>query len=205
MATTYNSHALPVAPNLLVRNFNLDTPNNVSTGDMTYIATCEGWPYLAVVLELFSCCIVGWTIGPAITAALPCHALDMVWHGRKPTQPDLPHRSRRQYASHRDTEVLAEHGIKASMSRKDNCWDNACSEMLFGSLKVERLRGMELHNQREAKHATVDWLRRYNLSRMYFTLVYLSPERRVLRARTTIRLRIAVLYRYQVESSSKAP
>ncbi|MHB1699745.1 MAG: integrase core domain-containing protein, partial [Acidobacteriaceae bacterium] len=80
-----------------------------------------------------------------------------------------------QYASRRYTELLAEHGIRASMSGKGNCWDNACSETLFGSLKVERLHGRTFHSHREARDATLDWLLWYNGSRMHSTLGYLSP------------------------------
>jgi putative transposase len=80
-----------------------------------------------------------------------------------------------QYASGRYAELLAAHGIKASMSRKGNCWDNACSETLFGSLKVERLHGMAFKDHREAKDATLDWMLWYNRSRLHSTLGYLSP------------------------------
>ena len=150
--------------------------NTVWAGDMTYIATREGWLYLAVVLDLFSRRIVGWSMGATIDSELACRALDMAWHSRLPTGGPIFHSDRgSQYASRRYTELLAEHGMKASMSRKGNCWDNACSETLFGSLKVERLHGMEFHNHREAKDVTLDWLLWYNGSRMHSTLNYLSP------------------------------
>ena len=126
---------------------------------MTYIPTGEGWLYLAVVLDLFSRRIVGWAMGEAITAELACHALDMAWYSRLPAPGLIFHSDRgSQYASHRYTEPFAEHGMKASMSGKGNCWDNACSETLFGSLKVERLHGMEFATHREAKDARLDWL-----------------------------------------------
>ena len=143
---------------------------------MTYIPTGEGWLYLAVVLDLFSRRIVGWAMGQAITAELACRALDMAWYSRSPADGLIFHSDRgSQYAGHRYTELLAKHGMKASMSRKGNCWDNACSETLFGSLKVERLHGMDFQNHREAKDATLDWLLWYNGSRMHSTLGYLSP------------------------------
>ena len=176
VATTDSNHALPIAPNLLARNFTVDAPNTVWVGDMTYICTSEGWLYLAVVLDLFSRRIVGWAMGATIDAALACRALEMAWHSRRPVAGLIFHSDcGSQYASHRYTELLAGHGIKASMSRKGNCWDNACSETLFGSLKVERLQGMEFHNHREAKDATLHWLLWYNRSRMHSTLGYLSP------------------------------
>jgi transposase InsO family protein len=143
---------------------------------MTYIPTSAGWLYLAVVLDLFSRRIVGWSMGEAITAELACHALDMAWYSRSPAPGLIFHSDRGcQYASHAYTDLLASHGMKASMCRKGNCWDDACPETLFGSLKVERLHGMEFKNHREAKDATLDWLLWYNGSRMHLTLCYLSP------------------------------
>ena len=165
-------------PNLLARNFTAAAANTVWAGDMTYIPTCEGWLYLAVVLDLFSRRIVGWAMGEAITAKLACSALDMAWYSRSPAPGLIFHSDRgSQYASRCYTDLLAEHGIRASMSRKGDCWDNACSETLFGSLKVERLHGMEFKNHREGKDATLDWLLWYNGSRMHSTLNYLSPSR----------------------------
>ena len=176
VSTTDSNHALPIVPNLLARRFTVDAPNTVWAGDMTYIPTREGWLYLAVVLDLFSRRIVGWAMGATIDSELACRALDMAWHSRLPTEGPLFHSDRgSQYASRRYTELLAKHGMKASMSRKGSCWDNACSETLFGSLKVERLHGMEFHNHRDAKDVTVDWLLWYNGSRMHSTLGYLSP------------------------------
>ena len=139
--------------------------------------TAESGLYLAVMLDLFSRRIVGWSMGPAITTELACGALDMAWYSRSlGNDVGLIFHSDRgsQYASRCYTELLARHGIKASMSRKGNCWDNACSETLFGSLKVERLHGMQFQNHREAKDATLDWLLWYNGSRMHSTLNYLS-------------------------------
>jgi putative transposase len=176
VGTTDSNHALPIAPNLLARNFSVAAANTAWVGDMTYIPTREGWLYLAVVLDLFSRRIVGWSMGATIDAALACRALDMAWHSRRPAAGLIFHSDRgTQYASYRYTELLAGHGIKASMSRKGNCWDNACSETLFGSLKVERLHGMEFKTHREVKDATLDWLLWYNGSRMHSTLGYRSP------------------------------
>ena len=176
VSTTDNNHALPIAANVLARNFTVDAPNTVWAGDMTYIPTREGWLYLAVVLDLFSRRIVGWSMGEAITAELACRALDMAWHSRLPADGLIFHSDRGSpYASRCYTDLLIGHGIKASMSRKGNCWDNACSETLFGSLKVERLHGMEFQNPREAKDATLEWMLWYNGSRRHSTLRYLSP------------------------------
>jgi len=115
-------------------------------------------------------------MGETITAELACRALDMAWHSRLPADGLIFHSDRgSQYASRSYGDLLAGHGMKASMSRKGNCWDNACSETLFGSLKVERLHGMEFKNHREAKDAPLQWLLWYNGSRMHSTLDYLSP------------------------------
>ncbi len=115
-------------------------------------------------------------MGETITAELACRALDMAWYSRLPAPGLIFHSDRGgQYASHSYADLLAGHGIKASMSRKGNCWDNARPETLFGSLKVERLHGMEFKSHREAKDATLDWLLWYNGSRMHSTLRYLSP------------------------------
>ncbi len=129
-----------------------------------------------MALDLFSRRIVGWAMGEAITAEPACRALDMAWYSRLPAEGLIFHSDRgSQYASGRYSDLLAEHGMKASMSRKGNCWDNACSETLFGSLKVERLHGMGFKSHREGKDATLDWLLWYNGSRMHSTLRCLSP------------------------------
>ena len=143
---------------------------------MAYIPTAEGWLYLAAMLDLFSRRIVGWSMGPAITAELACRALDMAWYRRSPVAGLIFHSDRgSQYASRCYTDLVAGHAIKASMSRKGNCWDNACSETLFGSLKVERLRGIKFHSHRGTKDAVMEWLLWYNQSRLHSTLNYLSP------------------------------
>lgn len=137
VVTTDSNHALPIAPNLLARHFTVAAANSVWAGDMTYIPTEEGWLYLAVVLDLFSRRIVGWSMGSTIDSELACRALEMAWQQRLPRAGLIFHSDRgSQYASHSYAGLLAGHGIKASMSGKGNCWDNACSETLFGSLKV---------------------------------------------------------------------
>jgi putative transposase len=176
VSSTDSNHALPIAPNLLARNFTVPAANTVWVGDMTYIPTNQGWLYLAVVLDLFSRRIVGWSMGETITAELACRALESAWQQRQPASGLIFHSDRgSQYASSRYTEILAGHGIKASMSIKGNCWDNACAETLFGSLKLERLHGEQFNTHREAKYATLDWLLWYNRSRLHSTLKYLSP------------------------------
>ena len=128
-ATTDSKHALPVAPNLLDRNFQPAAPNQVWSADLTYLWTNEGWLYLAVVLDLFNREVVGWSIKPRMTSDIVMDALSMAWFRRQPA-PGLMHHSDRgsQYASHVFQARLHEYGMVCSMSRKGNCWDNAPTE-----------------------------------------------------------------------------
>jgi putative transposase len=178
--TTDSRHDLPIAPNLLDRNFTVAAPNTAWSGDITYIATEEGWLYLAVVIDLFSRQVVGWSMRPDMRRNLVIDALEMAWYQRRPDQrAGLIFHSDRgsQYASDDYRQLLDEYGITPSMSRKGNCWDNACSETLFGSLKVERLHGQRFATIRQAKDATIAWLLWYNQTRLHSTLNYVSPIR----------------------------
>ena len=178
VATTDSRHNLPIAPNVLDRKFTVAAPNQAWVGDLTYIETDEGWLFLAVVIDLFSRKVVGWSMRPDMQRNLVIDALEMAWLGRNPgKQAGLIFHSDRgsQYASGDFSELLKEHGITPSMSRKGNCWDNACSETLFSSLKVERLHGQRFQTIREAKDATISWLLWYNRTRMHSTLNYVSP------------------------------
>ena len=177
-ATTDSRHNLPISPNVLNREFTVSEPDKVWVGDITYVATDEGWLFLAVVIDLFSRQVVGWSLRQDMTRDLVIDALHMAWFKRHPgKQPGLMFHSDRgsQYASHDFRQVLGEYGITSSMSRKANCWDNACSETLFGSLKVERLHGQRFKTRREAKDETIDWLLWYNRARLHSTLAYVSP------------------------------
>ena len=176
--TTDSRHSLPIAPNLLNRNFAVAAPNRVWAGDMTYIHTEEGWLFLAVVLDLFSRRIVGWSLREDMRSELVVDALRMAWFQRSPDRrADLIFHSDRgsQYASSDFNQVLKECSIQPSMSRKGDCWDNACSETLFASLKVERLHGTRFQSIRQAKDETLDWLLWYNRTRLHSTLKYVSP------------------------------
>ena len=182
IATTDSRHSLPIAPNLLNRRFTVAAPNQVWVGDVTYISTEEGWLFLAVVIDLFSRRIVGWSLREQITSEIVIDALRMAWFLRRPnrktgSEAGLIFHSDRgsQYASHEFTQVLKECGITPSMSRKGNCWDNACSETLFGSLKVERLHGQHFETRRQGKDEALDWLLWYNQTRLHSTLNYVSP------------------------------
>ena len=178
--TTDSRHDLPIAPNLLDRNFTVAAPNTAWSGDITYIATEEGWLYLAVVIDLFSRQVVGWSMRPDMRRNLVIDALEMAWYQRRPDKKAglIFHSDRgSQYASDDFRQLLEEYGITPSMSRKGNCWDNACSETLFGSLKVERLHGQRFATIRQAKDATIAWLLWYNQTRLHSTLNYVSPIR----------------------------
>lgn len=176
--TTDSRHDLPIAPNLLDRQFDVDAPDKVWVGDITYIATDEGWLFLAVVIDLFSRQVIGWSLRSDMVRDLVIDALRMAWFRRHPDpKAGLIFHSDRgcQYASRDYRQVLSEYGITASMSRRGDCWDNACSETLFGSLKVERLHGERFLTRRQAKDAVVDWLLWYNRTRLHSTLAYVSP------------------------------
>ena len=178
IATTDSRHHLPIAPNLLNRNFAVAKPNQAWVGDITYIQTDEGWLFLAVVIDLFSRRVVGWSMGEDMRRELVMDALEMAWHSRSPgKRVGLIFHSDRgsQYASYEFRRLLERCGITPSMSRKGSCWDNACSETLFGSLKVERLHSKRFRSIREAKDEALDWLLWYNQKRLHSTLDYLSP------------------------------
>src|SRR5690606_19480662 len=131
-ATTDSGHSLPVAENVLARNFTPPAPNRAWSGDITYIATNEGWLYLAVVMDLFNREVVGWSLKPRMTADLVTDALTMAWFRRKPAGGVVFHSDRgSQYAGHAMGDKLREYAMTASMSRKGNCWDNAPTESFF--------------------------------------------------------------------------
>jgi len=169
--TTDSNHDLPIAPNLLERQFTVAQPDKVWAGDITYIATDEGWLFLAVVIDLFSRQVIGWSLRQDMTRDIVIDALRMAWFKRHPSkQAGLIFHSDRgsQYASKDFRDVLTEYG---------NCWDNACSETLFGSLKVERLHGQRFKTRRQAMDEVIAWMFWYNRTRLHSTLAYVSPMR----------------------------
>jgi putative transposase len=176
-ATTDSKHNLPVAPNLLDRNFQPSAPNQAWSADMTTIWTDEGWLYLAVVLDLFNREIVGWSIKPRMRADIVVDALTMAWFRRKPA-PGLIHHSDQgsQYASHAFQARLKEYAMICSMSRKGNCRDNAPTESFFNSLKNERVHGTRYGTQAAARDDLFDYIEFfYNRKRQHSTLGYASP------------------------------
>lgn len=175
-ATTDSNHNLPVAPNLLDRQFAVSQPNQAWTSDITYIATDEGWLYLAVVIDLFSRQVVGWAMRSRMKTDLVLDALRMAWFRRHPDAGLIFHSDRgSQYCSHEFQVALKTYGMRASMSRRGNCWDNAPTESLWGSLKVARVHGVRFETRRAAMDEVIDWLTFYNHRRLHSSLGYVSP------------------------------
>ena len=176
-ATTDSKHALPVAPNRLDQNFETTRPDEVWTADITYLATGEGWLYLAVVLDLYTRQIVGWAMRERMTQDLVIDALRMAWFRRRPSRGLMHHSDRgSQYCSHDFQKQLAEYGMLASMSRKGNCWDNAPSESFFNSLKNERVHGTHYQTRNDARADVFEYIEVfYNRVRRHTSLGGVSP------------------------------
>ena len=177
--TTDSKHKLPIAPNLLDRNFTPAAPNQVWTSDITYLWTDEGWLYLAIVLDLFNREVVGWSLKPRMTADIVTDALTMAWFRRKPASGVLHHSDRgSQYASHAFQDKLTEYGMTCSMSRKGNCWDNAPTESWFNSFKNERVHGWRFATREYMTATAFEYIEVfYNRKRLHSTLGYKSPTR----------------------------
>ncbi|QMI46935.1 MULTISPECIES: IS3 family transposase [Burkholderia] len=177
--TTDSKHKLPVAPNLLNREFTPAAPNQVFSSDITYIWADEGWLYLAVVLDLFNREVVGWSIKPRMTAGLVTDALTMAWFRRRPAPGALCHSDRgSQYASHEFQRKLSAYGMRCSMSRKGSCWDNAPTESFFNSLKNERVHATRYRTHQDAKADLFEYIEVfYNRTRRHSSLGFVSPER----------------------------
>ena len=177
--TTNSNHRKPVFPNRLERDFAPSAPNRVWAGDITYIWTREGWLYLAVVIDLYSRKVVGWSLGRRLTSTLVCDALQMALGSRRPPKGQLIHHSDRgvQYASYAFRKLLKAHGIEGSMSRKGNCWDNAVVESFFGTLKSERVHWRSYQSREEARADIVEYIAMfYNSRRLHSYLDYQSPD-----------------------------
>lgn len=174
--TTDSKHALPVAENVLNRDFTATQPNERWVADITYLRTGEGWLYLAVVLDLYSRLIVGWSLKERLTRDLVDDALTMALWRRKP-KPGLLHHSDRgsQYCALDHQALMARHGITVSMSRRGNCWDNACVESFFGTLKRERVYRRRYETRHQARLDVLDYLAFYNGRRRHSTLGNLCP------------------------------
>lgn len=177
VATTNSNHNHRISPNRLQRDFTVTTPNEVFVGDITYIRTQQGWLYLAVVIDLYSRKVVGWSMDDNMETPLVNNALNMALHTRKPPQGLIWHTDRgSQYASDSHRELLAKHHIVQSMSRKGDCWDNAVSESFFHSLKTELVHHERFKTRAEANQAIFDYIEIfYNRQRLHSTNGYESP------------------------------
>lgn len=176
--TTDSRHRLPIAPNLLLRDFTVPAKNRVWTTDLTYIWTLQGWLYLAVMLDLYSRRVVGWAMSAHIDDKLAISALQMALQTRRPARGLIHHSDRgSQYCSKDYLAVLHAHGIVRSMSRKADCWDNAVSESFFGTLKQELIFRCELQSRADAQTSIFEYLEvYYNPKRRHSTLGFLSPN-----------------------------
>ncbi len=176
-ATTQSQHRFPVAANTLNRQFTVESPNRVWAGDLTYVWTTEGWLYLAVILDLYSRLVIGWAMGHRLTVGLAEQALTMALANRNPLAGLLHHSDRgSQYAATRYQRLLTTHGLTTSMSRRGNCWDNACVESFFGTLKRELVYHRHYATREDAKRDIFEYIEVfYNRKRRHSTLGYNSP------------------------------
>jgi transposase InsO family protein len=176
--TTNSNHKQPVYDNLLQRQFDVPQPDQIYASDVTYVWTQEGWLYLAVVIDLCSRKVVGWSMSSRMKAQLVCDALKMALWQRRPKAGLIHHSDRgSQYASQAFRKLLKVNGIKGSMSRKGDCWDNAVVESFFGSLKQERVQWRNYQTRFEAQQDILHYISIwYNPHRLHSTLGYVSPN-----------------------------
>jgi putative transposase len=175
--TTDSNHDRPVAENVVNRDFRPTAVNRTWTADITYVATGEGWLYLAAVEDLYSRKIVGWSMGSRIDSRLVVDALEMALARRLPGEGLVAHSDRgSQYASEHYQGLLARHGIVCSMSRRANCWDNAPMESFFASLKKELIHGETFATREQAKARIFEYIEVFfNRVRRHSSLGYKSP------------------------------
>jgi len=175
--TTDSKHNLPVAENILNREFSPDAPNKKWAGDITYLWTKEGWLFLAVIVDLFSRQVVGWSMDERITKELTLSALRMGLRRRNPPEGLLHHSDRgSQYAATAYRKLLEARGAVCSMSRKGNCWDNAVVESFFHTLKTELVHHECFETREEARRKIFEWIELfYNRQRLHSALGYKTP------------------------------
>ena len=182
VVSTDSKHAHPVAANILERDFEATAPNQKWLADMTYVATDEGWLYLALVLDLFARKLVGWAMSETMPQELTLRALDVALGWRNPDAGLIHHSDRgSQYAANDYRGKLAALGITVSMSRKGNCWDNAPMESVNGTLKVECVHDMHFETREQARLAIVEYIGYYNTDRRHSSLGYVTPAQFELR------------------------
>lgn len=177
IVTTDSNHTLKIAENLLGRDFTAKSPNQKWVADITYIPTKTGWLYLAVVMDLFSRRIVGWAMSDNIDSKLVQSAMKMAILHREPDKGLIHHSDRGvQYAAQDFQDLLDDNKIICSMSRKGNCWDNACVESFFGSLKNEWVKGKIYETYEDGEKDIFKYIEVfYNRKRRHASLGYVSP------------------------------
>jgi putative transposase len=179
VVTTNSRHNQPAAPNLLGREFTASAPNQKWLSDVTGIETRKGWMYLATVLDLFSRKIIGWSMGTSNSSTLVADALKMALLARGSVDGVILHSDQgKPYVSNQYQQLMTDHGIQCSMSRKGNCWDNAPMESFYHSLKTEWVRFEDYLNHDEARASVFHYIELfYNPKRLHSTLNYVSPDR----------------------------
>jgi transposase InsO family protein len=177
-ATTNSKHSLPVAPNLLQQDFTAAAPNRKYVSDITYLWTDEGWLYLATVIDLYSRLVVGWAMSERMTTQLVCDALQMaLWRRRMPTGVIVHSDRGSQYCSATYQALIRKHGLLCSMSAKGCCYDNACAESFFHTLKVEAIHGERFATREEMRQTVFEYIEvDYNRTRRHSANGYISPE-----------------------------
>ncbi|MBI0552807.1 IS3 family transposase [Pectobacterium parmentieri] len=175
---SYRDHGLPVSENLLKQDFIANGPNQKWAGDITYLRTDEGWLYLAVVIDLWSRAVIGWSMSSRMTATLACNALHMALWRRKRPQNVIVHTDRGgQYCSADYQAMLKGHNLRGSMSAKGCCYDNACAESFFHSLKVECIHGEHFASREIMRTTVFNYIEcDYNRWRRHSACGGLSPE-----------------------------
>ena len=176
-ATTDAKHTLPVAENVLDRQFEVAVPHARWAADITYIWTRHGWLYLAVVMDLFSRRIIGWSMQQTLERSLVVDALEMALRARHPPSGLLHHSDRgSQYASGTYQDLLRRAGCRCSMSRRGNCWDNAPVESFFSTLKMELVHERRYETRQQARAEIFEFIEVwYNRQRLHSSLGYMSP------------------------------
>ncbi|MCP5815635.1 IS3 family transposase [Klebsiella pneumoniae] len=175
---SYREHGLPVSENLLKQDFYASGPNQKWVGDITYLHTGEGWLYLAVVIDLWSRSVIGWSMSSRMTAQLACDALQMALWRRKRPENVIVHTDRGgQYSSTDYQSLLKRHNLRGSMSARGCCYDNACAESFFHTLKVECIHGEDFVSREIMRTAVFNYIEcDYNRWRRHSACGGLSPE-----------------------------
>lgn len=177
-ATTNSAHSFPVSPDLLQQDFTAAAPNEKWVQDITYLWSDEGWSYLAVVIDLYSRRVVGWSLDSRMTVELVLDAMQMALGSRGNPSGTIVHSDRgSQYCAKDFQRLLQEAGMRSSMSRRGCCYDNACAESFFHSLKVEAIHGERVNTRADLQKRVFEYIELdYNQTRLHSSLGYVSPS-----------------------------